>query len=319
MSWWPNGLSYGIPLLLAVLLVAKLLPLPATYHPLTLFRFFAKQLATKVNPDINRSIQQQTLSGSLAIVVTLCPVLIILFAFYQFSELPLVLDALVLYFSLDWSDRRTTADCIAKNLQRQQLTLAREHARSILLRDTLTMSSMGLSKATIESLLLQSGRLFVGVIIFFLLGGGIAALTYRLLQALQQQWNPKLPQFQYFGMPVTKIANFCAAPALLLCSLIIALQYGVKRCYAQCYQPFHRFTPVAHWTLCCTSIALHCNLGGPAFYGGKKYQRSRITAGREPTPSDIGRCLKLLGFVHGFIILLLCSALLLQLALLFQH
>ncbi len=61
------------------------------------------------------------------------------------------------------------------------------------------MSAIGLTKACIETLSLRFAKQWFSVLFWFMLGGGIAALSYRLLQELQQCWNPKLTQFQHFG------------------------------------------------------------------------------------------------------------------------
>lgn len=311
---WPDGLAVYPPLLLVTLLAARLLPLPMAYHPLTAFRYFARSLGNKVNPDPGRPKSQQYISGSLALLVGWLPAMALLYSLYQFSELPLVLDALLLFCSLDWQSRRSQALQVYHSLQRHQLTLAREQAQPLLLRNCSKLTAMGLSKAMIESLLLQSSKQLIGVGCFFLLGGGLAAIGYRLLQQLQQQWNPKLAGYQLFGRPTAVIARLLSSLPMLLSSCFIALQHGVLRFYRRSKTARYRFSLPAFCLLCAGSAALHCDLGGPVYYSETKYRRSRIAGQHPPGAADIKACLRLLAFLHLYLLLLAGSFSLLQLA-----
>lgn len=303
-------------MLLAVVLAANWLSLPAAYHPLTLLRYYARQLAKKVHPDPNRPARQQLTSGSLAVVVASAPPLLVCYSLYQFSELPPVLDALLLYLSLDWQQQRKHMLGISDNLKRGQLTLAKEQATKLLLRDTSRLTAMGVSKAAVESTMLRHTRLMLGVCCWFLVGGGIAALAYRLLQELAQQWNSKLPLNRHFGKPAAWLATIAAAPAVLISSVILALQYGVGRCYSQIRQNSRlNLSYLSFLLLCCASVAVRCNLGGPAYYGNSKLPRSRIPYQRDPAWQDIGNSLRVTHFVQLYFMLLALSATLVQLAL----
>lgn len=309
---WPSGLSAQPAILLLVVLIARFLPLPAAYHPLTVFRYFAQQLAAKVNPDITRPQQQLYISGSLALLLAWLPVMALLYSLYVFSELPLLLDALLLYTSLDWFNTQQQAKTLQQRLQSGQLTFAREQATHVLCRKTAMLSEMGLSKALIESLTLRSAIQFVGVCFAFMLAGGLAAMGYRLVTELQQQWNTKREQFCYFGAPVAKLANFLTLLPKLLSSLLLALQAGVLVCYKLCRtttrQNINRFS---FCLLCCTSAALRRSLGGPVYYNAVKLQRSKILQQTDPTAADISTTIRMLQFSHFYLLLLvLCTSVL---------
>jgi adenosylcobinamide-phosphate synthase len=313
----PQGLWYAPLILLAVVLAANWFSLPAAYHPLTLFRYYARQLAKKVHPDPSRPAQQQFTSGSLAVVVAVAPPLLLCYSLYQFSELPQLLDALLLYISLDWQQQRKHMLGISDSLKRGQLTLAKEQATKLLLRDTSRLTAMGVSKAIVESTVLRNTRLMLGVWCWFLVGGGIAALAYRLLQELAQQWNSKLPLNRHFGRPAAWLATITAAPAVLISSVILALQHGISRCYRQIRQiPRLNLNYLSFLLLCCASVAVRCNLGGPAYYGNRKLLRSRIPYQRDPAWQDIGNGVRVVHFVQLYFMLLALSATLVQFALL---
>jgi len=304
-------------MLLAVVLAANWFSLPAAYHPLTLFRYYARQLAKKVHPDPNRPPQQQLISGNLAVIVATAPPLLLCYSLYQFSELPQLLDALLLYISLDWQQQRKQILSVSDSLKRGQLMLAKEQATKLVRRDTNRLTAMGISKAMLESTVLRNTKLMLGVCCWFLVGGGIAALAYRLLQELAQQWNSKLPLNTHFGVPAAWLATITAAPALLISSVILALQHGISRCYKQIRQiPRLNINSLSFLLLCCTSVAVRCNLGGPAYYGNTKLLRSRIPYQRDPAWQDIGNAVRVVHFVQLYFMLLALSVTLVQLALL---
>lgn len=309
----PEGMS-AYPLILVITaLAAKFAPLPAAYHPLTFFRFLADRLADKVHPTLSRSVQQQRLSGTLAMLVTLLPALALGYALYHFSELPYLLDALLLYFSLDWSLKQQQAAKVAANIERNQLTLAREQADLLLLRDTSTLTAMGLSKACIESLLLRSARQVIAVFFWFLCGGGLATATYRLLQELSLQWNGKLPRFRYFGQPARLCVNILAIPAMLISYSIITLQAGILLVFRRFRQiNDNTFPYLQFWLLSAAASALNISLGGPLYYQQQKQHRSRIIREHEPEARDILRTLTLLNYLHFYSLLLATSVCLIQ-------
>ena len=301
------------PLLLLVVLVSRLIPLSEAYHPLTFLRFFAQRLAAKVNPDPNRAAGQLLISGTLALLVAWLPFAALLLSIQHFSELPWLIDALVLYGCLDWQTHVSRARHIQRDLQRGQLTLAREQMASLVLRRTDNLTAMGLSKAGIESLMLRSSSQVVATLLWFLVGGGIAALSYRLLVELHQQWNSKLPEFRYFGRPAALLLALLSAPALLLSCISLALSYGIRRCVRLCRQRPQHTAALPYYLLCCTSAALRRNLAGPLYYRQQKHQRSRINQGQEPDATDLGRALTLTKHCHNSVSLIATVITLLQL------
>lgn len=309
---WPQELWLNPPLLLAVVLLSTLLPLPGAYHPLSLFRYIAFSLARKVNPDPNRPRQQLYISGTLAVAIATLPILALCYSLYQFAELPFLLDGILLYASLNWSQRRADALQLQQLLQRNQLSLARERSANLLLRRSDNLTAMGLSKALCESVLLRSSSEVVATLLWFLLGGGLAALAYRLLVVLQQQWNRKLVDFKHFGLPANALVQLLSAPGLVFCCSVFALNYGIRRCWYHCRSTPVHISRLPYWVLCCGATALRRNLGGPVYYCERKLQRSRIPQQQDPTAADISTALKLCRQCQSAVVMLAGIILLLQ-------
>ncbi|MEH8016722.1 cobalamin biosynthesis protein [Rheinheimera muenzenbergensis] len=323
---WPQELWLNPLLLLVVVLASVLLPLPAEYHPLTLYRYFARALGHKVNPDPNRPRQQLYISGTLALLVATVPLLALVYSLLQFSELPQLFDALLLFACLDWQQRRSTALQIQQTLQRNQLALAREQAAALLLRRRDNLTSMGLSKALCESLILRSSSEVIATLLWFLVGGGLAALSYRLLLVLQQQWNSKTIAGRHFGRPVSLLVQLLSAPALLFSCISLALHYGIRRCWRlyrtaewRIKQQRRNFGALPYCLLCCAAAALRRSLGGPVYYDEVKLSRSRITLIQEPAAADITRTLKLTRQNHLAVLTLAAVIVLLQLTWLLSY
>jgi adenosylcobinamide-phosphate synthase len=294
-------------LLLVVILLSRFLALPASYHPLVLFRILALRLAGRVNKT-GYPATQLKLSGSLAMLIAIGPWLVLTWAFTLLSQMPQLWHGLLLYLCLDWQQVRQQAQQIQQSLDKQQLSLARDQLQPLVLREVKLMSAVGVSKACLESLLFRLAAHWTSVLLWFLAGGVIAAIAYRLIQELHQQWNPKSGQFRQFGKPVAVLAAIMNWPGMILTATILALMVSVRR--SRQYLKFANdgyFNFPARWLLAAGAAALQRNIAGPVFYQGQKIRRIRIGPVQEPTAADISQLLKLCRQYQTAVGLLLAS------------
>ncbi|WP_213995710.1 cobalamin biosynthesis protein [Arsukibacterium sp.] len=307
---WLNTLPAWPLMALLALLASRWLVLPGARAPFRALAVLLQQLAKKVHPDISRSHFQQQLSGTLALLLLLTLTLAIAYGFYLLSELPLVLDALILYFCLGSRLTLQQAAAVADSINRQQLTLARQRARPLLLRDRQNLSAMGLSKACIESVLHSNAANLVAVIFWFLVGGGLLTLAYTLLQVAARQWNSKLPHYRYFGLTAARCYQLAVAPGLVISALLLALQTGLSRAWRN-YRTNEAlfFNWPSRLLLAAGASALSSRLGGPAFYAGTKTPRQRLGNGTEPAANDILRAVLFINAQQTALILILSSVL----------
>lgn len=293
--------------LLTVMILSTVLPLPASYQPLVLFRILAKRLAGRVNKAGYPKAQLQ-LSGCLASLIAIAPWLVLAFAFTLLSQIPLLWQGILLYLCLDWQYVRQQALQIANSLDRQQLSLARDQLQPLVLREVKLMSALGISKACLETLLFRVAMQWTSVLLWFLAGGVLFAIAFRLLQELHQQWNPKLSQFRFFGQPVALVMTILNMPGLVLTATILALMVGFRQ--SRQYLKFANdgyFHFPSRWLLSAGAAALKRNLAGPVYYQGQKIRRVRIGPLQEPTAADISKLLKQCSQYQFAIFLLLCS------------
>ncbi|WP_372625261.1 cobalamin biosynthesis protein [Arsukibacterium sp.] len=312
---WLEALPAWPSIALVALLLSRLMVLPGSRAPFNAFAIILQRLAKKVHPDITRSSFQQQLSGTLALLLVVLLPLAITYGFYLLSELPLVLDAIILYFCLGSRLSLQQGTAVANSLQRQQLTLAREQAAPLLLRDRGNLSAMGLSKACIESLLQQQAANLVATLFWFLAGGGLLVLAYTLLQTAARQWNYKLPHYRYFGRTAARCYQLALAPGLIISTSLLAIQTGIRsawRNYRQADTLF--FYWPSRLLLAAGAAALGVKLGGPAYYAALKTPRQRLGNGAEPTGKDILRVIMLINAQQTALIILFSSMLALYIA-----
>ncbi|WP_306520811.1 cobalamin biosynthesis protein [Rheinheimera sp.] len=295
--------------LLALLMIAlsAVFPLPPSYQPLQVVRQAAIGLAKRVNkPGYGK--QQLFISGSLAMLVLLLPLLALAAAFASLSEWPEFWHALLLYCCLDWQNQRNQAFLLAQSIEKQQLSLARDLIKPLVLRQSQQLSEVGLCKASIESLTLRLAKQWVGVLFWFLVGGGLAAFAYRLLLELQQSWNPKQPGFTEFGQPVSRFMVLLAwLPQLLTGALLALLKNWRGSRYYRDLAKNSDYALPQRWLLAASSAALQCNLAGPRYYDHHKQRRIRFGPKAEPTAQDIRHFLQISRQLQHAVVLLIAS------------
>lgn len=294
MPYWLDDLSVYPLLLLSIWLLGSLVLLPQDYQPLTFFRIFARQLAAKVHPDPDRASSQQLISGSLALALVLLPTLALLAPLYWLSDWPLVLDGLLLYFCLDFVHYRQQSHKIALAITQQQNSRAKDLLQPLVLRHTQNLSTAGLCKASIEMLWLRTAKQWVGVSFWFLVGGGLAAVAYRLLLLCNQQWNDKQSNFLYFGRPASLLTHWASFPASLLTALLLAFLTDITGAFRQWRQASALGLCLPHLLILgALASALRINLAGPVIYQQQKNQRQRLGPSHLPTASDLLKALRL--------------------------
>lgn len=305
--------------LLALLMIAlsSTFPLPASYQPLQVVRQAAIGLAKRVNKT-GYGKQQLFISGSLAMLMLVLPLLALAAAFASLSEWPEFWHALLLYCCLDWQNQRNQAFLLAQSIEKQQLSLARDLIKPLVLRQSQQLSEVGLCKACIESLTLRLAKQWVGVLFWFLVGGGLAALAYRLLLELQQSWNPKQPGFAGFGQPVSRLLALLAWLPQLLTGVLLAVlkNWRGTRYYRQQTKESDYALP-QRWLLAASSAALQRNLAGPRYYSATKQRRIRFGPNTEPTALDILHFLQISRQLQQAVVLLIASSWLLLLVALY--
>ncbi|SEK99250.1 adenosylcobinamide-phosphate synthase [Colwellia chukchiensis] len=283
----PHLYSAAVTLLLLIALKAVLAQF-VTQQPLAYFSFYCQRLAEKVNKASN-SPRQQHISGFIAIVVTLIPLLLILGLFEAFIAIPWLWHCVLLYLALGSFGLSKSCQAIARDLVANQTYLAKSKLAPLVLRDTEQLSVLGISKACIEMQLLRSTQLLVGVGFYYLLLGPLAALAFRLLVEMHYAWNIKLPRFAYFGVCVNQTVKLLQWIPARLFALVLWLGTISQN-------------PILYWRLVRSkffsnnndlllhilALGLSIRLSGVASYHGQKVRKPSFNdQARQPQSTDI--------------------------------
>lgn len=286
--------EFSTPQLLAiysviiVVCVEKWLVLPEKFHPLTFAKIVAQGMAYKVSRGQSSNALQQIIAGTLAPLVLLAPFLVILTLLMYLAEYPIFFEALLLFIALRFEPLILLSKKIENALKFEKKALARYQLQTMVLRKTTSLSSLGITKACIESLLLRFSHQYCTVMIVYLIGGGIAAISYRLLFEFSHCWHVRLPRFAYFAKPVRLLVDCIQwLPARLTGICFILAQHAVLGWRAFMRKPSHQQT--RFFILNVQGAALGIQLGGPLYYAEEKLRFAKCGGPRLVTYEDIGR------------------------------
>lgn len=270
------------------------------------FRFYCQRLSDKVNKS-NNSNDQQAIAGFIALLISLAPLVIILWLFEEFVAINWLWQFLLLYFAFGNFNLSSVSAQISQALLKNEKQSAKNLLSNYCLRDTNPLSSMGLSKATIEMHLLKHLQLHFAVACCFLLIGPVMALACRLVLEMHYSWNTKLLKFLNFGQSSHLILQIILwLPSRIYYFLYLTMTIGHN------FFLFWRLTRRYFFQLNTNIIIelhalnLRVKLGGVAMYNQQKLRRGNFNEqGREPEISDIDNARKQLFLVDISAIILL--------------
>lgn len=298
--------AYSVVMLYGVILVKLFTGYLASHQPLRFFRIFCDQLAKKVNKSKNTD-RQRFISGLIAIVVSLTPIVIILWLFEAFVEATWLWQGFLLYLALGCLQLGKTSKEIAKLIVANKNFEAKQLLNPWLLRNTEQLSSLGLAKSCIEMLLLRAVQNLFTISLVFLLFGPLTALVCRLLIEMHYSWNNKQNSFQPFGDSVAFIVNIIQWLPSRIFSLI--LLFG---CIGKNFVLFFRlnrryfFQLNNSYVLNLFALSLEVKLGGVAMYQNIKLRKTSYNDhGRQPQATDIIHASKRISQVFYFCFLFL--------------
>ncbi len=266
------------------LIIHTLLPLPRNSHPAMLWHKFAELLASKVNN--HHSYRQSQLSGVLALLLMMLPLITLLVALKPLVWHSQLFDLALLILAIDWRNTDKFSVDFIQLLAHEQKSQAKQLIAPWVNRQTETLSTLGLGKAGAETLIMSYGRNLIGVLFWYGLGGGIGALSYRFLVELARAWSPSRAPFFPFGISVIKVLAVMDYVPLKLYALIISLGRRTANVWHNIRQQSRSWPlPGPAWLLIAVGSKLELSLGGPAIYDTKKSARAKL--GGRIAPSAI--------------------------------
>ncbi|MBA6389833.1 cobalamin biosynthesis protein [Colwellia sp. BRX10-3] len=305
----PYLYSSAVTLLLLIALKA-IIGQFITQQPLAFFNFYCQRLADKVNKQTNSS-RQQNISGLIAVLVTLVPLIAILWLFEVFIEVQWLWHALLLYFALGSFGLTKTNKAIAREIVANNNYQAKQKVAPLLLRDTEQLSPLGISKACIEMQVLRSSQLLVCVGFYFLFFGPLAALAFRLLLEMHYAWNIKIYRFVHFGAAINYIVKLLQwLPSRLFAVLLLIGTVGQNTLLYWRLIRGKFFQTDNSILLHVLALGLEIKLSGVAMYNRSKVRKTSFNDhARQPQATDIIHASKRINYaLYLFILLVMLLA-----------
>ncbi|MEZ8578713.1 cobalamin biosynthesis family protein [Vibrio splendidus] len=275
------------------LLFHLILPIPHAAHPTTLWHKFAELLASKVNNNQNYS--QSLISGTLAWGVMVLPTLIILLALQPLVWQSQLFELALLLLAIDWRNNEKLANQLIKALGREDKAAARQVLAPVVNRQTESLSSLGLGKAAAETIIMGYARNVVCVLFWYAIGGGIAALMYRLVVELARAWSPSRKQFSPFGSTAIKIVAILEFIPMRLFALMIVCGDKAMHTFKMMLAQSRSWPlPGPAWLIAAVGNKLELSLGGPAIYNNTKAIRAKLGGRIAPSALHLSQVQKLL-------------------------
>ena len=318
-----NTFNYRLFILLAVIMIKLIITALVKHEPLRPFSLYCQLLSNKVCHPHSPS-NQQALAGFIAIVVTLFPILLILWLFSAFIEVEYLWHGFLLYLSLGAFGLTTLSKNITNHLTLNQTYVAKQKLQPLLLRETEQLSSLGLSKACIEMVLLRTLQQAYVTAFVFMIAGPLAAIGYRLLLEMHYAWNTKLAQFIYFGRYSALLINLIQwLPTRLFSLLLLFMCIGKNFILFWRLSKPYFFQLTNNMPLLLLAFVLEIKLGGVAMYRSsnkqalgsnslaqaKKLRKENFNdLARQPNPNDIvlaNRKVKTLNIVTLFLLVVI--------------
>ena len=284
--------SYQLLILLCVIVTKSLVSHFIVHEPLRFFQFYCQKLSDKVNKSQN-STKQQTIAGFVAILVTLLPILIILWMFEVLVEVDFLWQAFLLYLALGSFGLTQISKTISQAITSKQNYVAKKTLKPWVLRETDVLSSLGLSKACIEMQFLRTLQQGYSVAFLFILFGPLTAIGYRLLLEMHYCWNTKLITHRHFGRYSKSLTNLIAwIPVRIFSLLLLFTSLGKNfRLVWNLSRPYF-FQLNNNLALLLIALHLEVKLGGVAMYqtNNEKEKLRKISfndRARQPQAKDI--------------------------------
>lgn len=291
-----SSFSYQLLILLVVIVCKTIISHFIQHEPLQFFQFYCQKLSDKVNKAQNTP-QQQTIAGAVAILVTLLPIAIILYLFEAFIEVEILWQALLLYLAIGSLGITGISKTIAQALVAKQNYLAKQTLKPWVLRETEPLSSLGLSKGCIEMQLLRTLQQGYAVAVIFLIGGPLAAISYRLLLEMHYCWNTKLTTYRYFGLYSKHLINILQwLPVRIYALLLLFTSIGKNFTLFWRLSKQHFFQLNNNIALLLLALSLEVKLGGVALYTEPNQTKQKL---RKASFNDLARQPQVTDIIHA--------------------
>ncbi len=219
-------------------------------------------------------------------------VIILKIGFAIHSGVAVVLEILMIFYSLSSRSLAQAAQEIYESLNKGDVDLARNQVAMIVGRDVGSYQEDDIARATVETVAENFVDGVLSPLFFAALGGGPLALAYKMVNTLDSMVGYKNERYLHFGRAAAKIddgVNF--VPARLSVFIIAAAarmlpgKKAAKAMETGLKEGKNHASPNAGFPEAAFAGALEVKLNGPNYYGGQLVEKPFI--GVEYTPPKV--------------------------------
>lgn len=203
---------------------------------------------------------------------------------------------------------------VARDLERGELPAARARLPALVGRDTGSLDQAGVCRAVVESVAENTADAVVGALLWGAVAGPGGAAAYRAANTLDAMVGHRTERYERFGWAAARLDDALGWPSAGLAAALAAacaplVGGSPRRALATLRRDGAAHpSPNAGRLEAAFAGALGVRLGGPLAYDGRLESRPVLGDGREPTPADIRRAVRLLHAVGVAAALLLAAA-----------
>lgn len=199
-------------------------------------------------------------------------------------------------------------------LRAADLTAARTAVARIVGRDTERLDAEGVAKAAVETVAENASDGVAAPLLCMMLGGAPLALLYKAINTMDSMVGYRSEKYLYFGRAAAKLddaANYLPSRIAALFWIAAAALTGhdAKAAYRIWRRDARKHaSPNSGQTESACAGALGVQLGGDAWYFGKRYEKATLGDALRPCePEDILRANRMM-YCMSVLLLLVCAA-----------
>ncbi|AKX96503.1 adenosylcobinamide-phosphate synthase CbiB [Neomoorella thermoacetica] len=206
----------------------------------------------------------------------------------------------------------TAGRAIARALKAGDLGAARRQVGLIVGRDTDSLTAIGVTRATVETIAENTSDGVVAPLFYFFLGGVPLAMVYRAINTLDSMLGYKNERYLFFGRMAARLddlANYVPAriTGLAICVAAFLLGQGRRAWITMLRDARKHPSPNSGYPEAAMAGALGVQLGGLNYYQGIPSHRPLMgQALRELEPGDIDRAITLMAGATAIITMAGC-------------
>lgn len=265
------------------------------YHPICLMGQMINKLERIFYPFSDKFIGGVLLLVFTVGIATVLAYLVLSFAYGLSSVVYLVLNSVIIFFSISVTSMVRHAESVYEPLSEDSIEVAREELSKIVSRDTNGMGEEMLVRSTVESISENFTDGVVSPVFFSVFFGGVGAVFFKSVSTLDSMVGYMNERYEFFGRASAKaddVLNF--VPARLSVLIITVAGFFRSTVVTETFRVAKKFrlshpSPNSAHSMSAFAGVLGVKLGGPVSYFGKIKDKEYIGDGAGELKPEIIR------------------------------